>query len=280
MSESYLDRSVKHDIVFLFDVTDGNPNGDPDAGNRPRTDDETSQGLITDVALKRKVRDIIGLAATTSGLDPARYQVFVEAGHALNTRLEESYAAIGLSLESDKKRRAQSIRSTRSTTPSLELPRRPWQATGGRGGQVGDLPANRVAVVPDLADRRPGRVGRRRSGRADAQAIRRAAGEGGGRVARGPEGERLPDRDVDAGPGGRGDRERDWVRHGTTQTWTILRTRLGWSKQRPARRAVERNDEAIATWVKEQWPRIKKAPGAAAPGSSSKTNRDSRSSRR
>jgi CRISPR-associated protein Csd2 len=104
MSETYLDRSVKHDIVFLFDVTDGNPNGDPDAGNRPRTDDETSQGLITDVALKRKVRDIIGLAATTSGLDPARYQVFVEAGHALNTRLEESYAAIGLPLESDKKK--------------------------------------------------------------------------------------------------------------------------------------------------------------------------------
>jgi transposase len=70
------------------------------------------------------------------------------------------------------------------------------------------------------------------------------------------------------------------VRHGTTQTWAILRERLGWSVQRPARRAKERNDEAIATWVKEQWPRIKTARGAAAPGSSSKTNRASRSSRR
>jgi transposase len=61
------------------------------------------------------------------------------------------------------------------------------------------------------------------------------------------------------------------VRYGQTQTWTILRERLRWSKQRPARRAVERDHEAIATWVKQDWPRIKKARGAAAPGSSSKT---------
>jgi transposase len=47
------------------------------------------------------------------------------------------------------------------------------------------------------------------------------------------------------------------VGHGTTQTWAIVRERLGWGVQRPARRAMERNDEAIATWVKEEWPRIK-----------------------
>jgi transposase len=70
------------------------------------------------------------------------------------------------------------------------------------------------------------------------------------------------------------------VRLGTTQTWAVLRERLGWSVQRPARRARERNDEAIATWVKEDWPRIKKTRGAAAPGSSSKTNPGSPSSRR
>jgi transposase len=56
------------------------------------------------------------------------------------------------------------------------------------------------------------------------------------------------------------------VRHGLTQTWAILRERLRWSRQRPARRAIERNDDVIATWVKHEWPRIKKAPGAAAPG--------------
>jgi CRISPR-associated protein Csd2 len=98
MSTQHLDPAVRHDMVFLFDVSDGNPNGDPDAGNRPRTDDETSHGLVTDVALKRKVRDTIGLAAQAAGMDLGRYQIFVEAGHALNTRLEESYTANGLEL--------------------------------------------------------------------------------------------------------------------------------------------------------------------------------------
>jgi transposase len=55
------------------------------------------------------------------------------------------------------------------------------------------------------------------------------------------------------------------VRYSQTQTWTILRDRLGWSRQRPARRAKERNEEAIANWVAQDWPRIKKAPGAGAP---------------
>jgi len=70
------------------------------------------------------------------------------------------------------------------------------------------------------------------------------------------------------------------VRYSQTQTWTILRERLGWSRQRPARRAVERDEDAIATWVAKDWPRIKKAPGAGAPGSSSKTSPGSPSSHR
>jgi transposase len=56
------------------------------------------------------------------------------------------------------------------------------------------------------------------------------------------------------------------VRYGTTQTWEILRERLGWSRQRPACRALERNDEAIERWVADDWPRIKKAPGAGGLG--------------
>jgi transposase len=59
--------------------------------------------------------------------------------------------------------------------------------------------------------------------------------------------------------------------------WRILH-QLGWSRQRPARRAVERNDEAIAAWVKNDWPRVKKTPDAATPGSVSKTSRASASS--
>ncbi|TWP51725.1 type I-C CRISPR-associated protein Cas7/Csd2 [Lentzea tibetensis] len=90
----HLDPAVRHDMVFLFDVTDGNPNGDPDAGNRPRTDDETGQGLVTDVALKRKIRDTLALAAG----DNPRYGIFVQAGYALNPRLEASYEATGLKL--------------------------------------------------------------------------------------------------------------------------------------------------------------------------------------
>lgn len=61
--------------------------------------------------------------------------------------------------------------------------------------------------------------------------------------------------------------------------WRILRE-MGWSCQRPARRAVERDDAAIASWVKKEWPRVKKTPGAAKPGSASKTSRASASSLR
>jgi CRISPR-associated protein Csd2 len=104
MTTKHLDPTVRHDMVFLFDVTDGNPNGDPDAGNRPRVDDETSHGLVTDVALKRKVRDTIGLAAQASGMNPGQYQIFVEAGYALNTRLEESYTAYGLEFDTKERR--------------------------------------------------------------------------------------------------------------------------------------------------------------------------------
>jgi CRISPR-associated protein Csd2 len=94
----HLDPAVRHDVVFLFDAVDGNPNGDPDAGNRPRTDDETGQGLVTDVALKRKIRDTLALATP----DDPRYGIFVQAGYALNPRLEAAYEAGGLKLGSKK----------------------------------------------------------------------------------------------------------------------------------------------------------------------------------
>ena len=70
------------------------------------------------------------------------------------------------------------------------------------------------------------------------------------------------------------------VRYSQTRTWEILRHRLGWTRQRPARRALERDDEAIANWIKSDWPRIKKGPGAGGLGSSSKTNPAFRSSPR
>jgi CRISPR-associated protein Csd2 len=70
----------RYDIVFLFDVTNGNPNGDPDAGNMPRVDPETNVGLVSDVSLKRKIRNYTEL--TKSG-EP-RYGIYVQEGSILN----------------------------------------------------------------------------------------------------------------------------------------------------------------------------------------------------
>ena len=70
---AHLDPARRHDVVLLFDVTDGNPNGDPDAGNLPRVDPETMQGLVTDVAIKRKVRDWVD---ATRG-EQARFKIYI-----------------------------------------------------------------------------------------------------------------------------------------------------------------------------------------------------------
>src|SRR5574337_898121 len=89
----YLDPARRHDFVLLFDVADGNPNGDPDAGNYPRVDPDTMQGLVTDVAIKRKIRDFVILAAG----DRAGCDVYVKSGGAaLNTKHQGAYNALGL----------------------------------------------------------------------------------------------------------------------------------------------------------------------------------------
>lgn len=75
----HLDPARRHDVVMLFDVADGNPNGDPDANNQPRTDDETGHGLVTDVAIKRRIRDAVGELSGSPG-----YGIFVTAGRILN----------------------------------------------------------------------------------------------------------------------------------------------------------------------------------------------------
>lgn len=71
----HTDPEKRHDFVLLFDVQDGNPNGDPDAGNLPRVDPETMQGLVTDVALKRKIRDYVDVARGTG-----RFKIYVQHG--------------------------------------------------------------------------------------------------------------------------------------------------------------------------------------------------------
>ncbi len=81
----------RYDFVLLFDVKDGNPNGDPDAGNLPRVDPETGRGLMTDVSLKRKVRNYVGMV---KGETPP-YEIYVKEKAILNQQHERAYIAIG-----------------------------------------------------------------------------------------------------------------------------------------------------------------------------------------
>ena len=79
----------RHDFVLVFDVANGNPNGDPDAGNLPRLDPETNHGLVSDVSLKRKVRNYVELAR--SGQDG--FHIYVEEGAILNDMHRQAYRA-------------------------------------------------------------------------------------------------------------------------------------------------------------------------------------------
>src|SRR3989338_686177 len=93
----------RYDFVLLFDVKDGNPNGDPDAGNLPRSDDENGRGLVTDVCLKRKVRNFVGLV---KGEQPP-FEIYVKEKAVLNNQHKRAYVGIGKAelLEGDDKKR-------------------------------------------------------------------------------------------------------------------------------------------------------------------------------
>ncbi|MGY4706962.1 type I-C CRISPR-associated protein Cas7/Csd2 [Candidatus Bipolaricaulota sp. J31] len=82
MGKIYTDPTKRHEFVLLFDVVNGNPNGDPDAGNLPRVDPETMHGLVTDVCLKRKVRDYLQLVYNVP--------IFIQSRSALNTLKKEA----------------------------------------------------------------------------------------------------------------------------------------------------------------------------------------------
>lgn len=82
----------RYEFVMLFDVENGNPNGDPDAGNMPRVDAETSIGIVTDVCLKRKIRNYV--EATQEG--KAGYNILIKNDRALNTKFTEAYDTCGL----------------------------------------------------------------------------------------------------------------------------------------------------------------------------------------
>ena len=82
----------RYEFVLLFDCENGNPNGDPDAGNMPRVDAETSIGIVTDVCLKRKIRNYVEIAKEG---EPG-YNILIKTDKALNTKFTEAYDACGL----------------------------------------------------------------------------------------------------------------------------------------------------------------------------------------
>lgn len=96
--KNIVDPMKRYDFALVFDVTDGNPNGDPDAGNLPRVDPETMQGLVTDVAIKRKIRDYVYL---TRGEEQG-FDIYVKHRGILTNEQKKAYDALGKKEDDNK----------------------------------------------------------------------------------------------------------------------------------------------------------------------------------
>ena len=107
----------RYDFVLIFDVKDGNPNGDPDAGNMPRMDAESGHGLVTDVSLKRKIRNFVGLVKSPDNTEPAlgeqrfadkfapgekRFEIYVREKAILNLEHQRAYSALKLDVPAEE----------------------------------------------------------------------------------------------------------------------------------------------------------------------------------
>ena len=99
------DLKNRIDFVYIFDVQDGNPNGDPDAGNLPRVDAETGMGLVTDVCLKRKVRNYVQVAKELS----SGYDIFIKEKAILNNSIDAAYDEESVKSAKDKTTAARDI---------------------------------------------------------------------------------------------------------------------------------------------------------------------------
>ena len=100
--------SNRYEFVLLYDVENGNPNGDPDAGNMPRIDPETGYGIVTDVCLKRKIRNYVELVKG----DESGYRIYIKEGIPLNANHKEAYLAVGL--EPGKKASVEGVNKARA----------------------------------------------------------------------------------------------------------------------------------------------------------------------
>lgn len=125
----------RYDFVLLFDVKDGNPNGDPDAGNLPRLDAETGNGLVTDVCLKRKVRNFVQLEKQGK----ERYDIFVKEKAILNNAIDEAYKDLGIDANAKKSAKGENIEKGRDKMCEKYFDIRTFGAVlsvGANAGQV------------------------------------------------------------------------------------------------------------------------------------------------
>ena len=103
----------RYDFVILFDVENGNPNGDPDAGNMPRVDPETGLGLVTDVCLKRKIRNYVEMAKE----DSAGYRIYIKDQVPLNRNDSEALEYLGIDKE---------LKAAKKNDPEIDIKIRDW----------------------------------------------------------------------------------------------------------------------------------------------------------
>jgi len=155
----FRDPTKRHDFAFLFDVTNGNPNGDPDAGNLPRVDPETMHGLVTDVCIKRKIRDWVDMAHNNE----ERFEIYIQnKGIALNDFNKRAHQAVFEMKATENGRSEQTTTETKrskgakddeqkESSASRQNARRAWMCdhfydirTFGAVLSTGDYPAGQV----------------------------------------------------------------------------------------------------------------------------------------
>ena len=106
----------RYEFVVLFDVENGNPNGDPDAGNMPRIDPESGLGLVTDVCLKRKIRNYVEMVKE----DSKGYEIYIKEDVPLNRSDRKAYESIGIE-ETDDKKIKEAVKKLKKTDPDVDI---------------------------------------------------------------------------------------------------------------------------------------------------------------
>lgn len=125
----------RYDFVYLFDCQDGNPNGDPDAANAPRVDPQEMRGLVSDVCLKRKIRNFVLLAKGAS----AGYDIFVRQGGVLNEKIRAAHEGLDHKIDEKKGATRDQVRDARAEMCRRYFDVRAFGAvmtTGTNAGQV------------------------------------------------------------------------------------------------------------------------------------------------